>query len=114
MPETLRERAHRWMRENPEAMAHFRGFARTMLERARHFGMKQLAERVRWEMDLRGAAEPFRINNSFVAYVGRQLVHEMPGLRGLVRCRVTKAADRPARASVVAAEVDPLTEAVLP
>lgn len=107
---TLRDLAAAWMRDNPDAMGHFRRFAETMRAADRRFGMKLLAERVRWEMELAGASD-FKINNSHVAYIGRRLVAEDPRLANLIRCRRTPAADRPAREPRVADGVDPRQEA---
>lgn len=106
--ETLRDRAHRWMRENPEAMRHFAAFAEQLRSRGRRFGIGFLTERVRWEMTVRGAGEDFKVNNSYRAYVARELIANDPRLAGHIKCRVTKAADKPARESVAAAEVNPL------
>ena len=77
----------------------------------RRFGMKLLAERVRWEMTLRGGAEDFKVNNSYISYCGRKLIEDDPRLAAHIKCRVTPAADKPARASVIASEVNPLTGA---
>lgn len=81
-----------WRNANPEAVARFRAFARQMLEAKRRFGMKQLAERVRWESRaacVRGR-DGFRINNNHIAYLARDLVREMPGLAALIEIRVTR------------------------
>lgn len=110
---TLKERATAWMDANPEAMKHFAAFAEQLRQRGRRFGMKLLAERVRWELTLRGGAEDFKINNNHVAYVSRRLITDDPRLAEHIKCRITKAANLPARASVIASEVNPLTGAVL-
>lgn len=108
---TLRESAEQWMREHPIAMDLFRRFAAELAVRRRRFGIKLLAERVRWECRTEGYDEAdFKINNNWSAYIARALVREMPALAELLECRVTRAADRPARHPVRAATVDPLTE----
>jgi hypothetical protein len=108
-PRTLREVADDWMEANPEAMQHFRRFAEQMRERGCRFGIGLLAERVRWEMHLRGVVEgDFKINNNFRAYIARRLCLEDPRLAELIRCRVTHAADHPYRPPHAAQEADPL------
>jgi hypothetical protein len=55
--------------------------------------MKALAERVRWELAM--AVTPgeagSRLNNTYVASIGRELVREMPCLTPLVKFRKTAA-----------------------
>lgn len=112
---TLREKADAWMDANVVAMDVFRTSSREMLDRNRRFGMKLLAEHVRWEMNkvtTRVDDDDFKINNNYVAYIGRRLCAEEPRLVDLIRCRVTPAADRPAKKTVLAQEVDPLSGVV--
>ena len=105
---TLRELATQWMDDNPEAMRHFAGFAEQLRARGRRFGIGLLAERVRWEMTMRGGDEDFKVNNNFRAYIARRLIADDPRLAGHIKCRVTKAANLPAKAAVASAEVNPL------
>jgi hypothetical protein len=106
--ETLRERANRWIDSNPDAMRHFAGFAEQLRSLGRMFGIGLLAERVRWEMTLRGGDEDFKINNNYRAYIARRLIADDPRLVAHMRFRVTKAANLPAKEVVTAAEVNPL------
>ena len=46
----LRQAAADWIEANPRAFALFERFALSLAERGRSFGMKALAERVRWEV----------------------------------------------------------------
>lgn len=66
-----------------------RRFAREMLQAHRRFGMKALAERVRWEVATTWRVEPgeLKLNNSHVAYIARDLVRELPELRELMEFR---------------------------
>ncbi len=110
--QTLCEAATAWMDENVIVMDHFRRFAEQMRERNRKFGMKLIAERVRWEMHLRGADDEsdFNVNNNYVAYISRRLCQDDPRLADLIRCRVTRAAHKPINPPRADQEVDPLTD----
>lgn len=111
--QTLKERATEWMDRHHEAMRHFVAFAEQLRAKGRRFGIGLLTERVRWEMTLRGGDEDFRVNNNHRAYISRRLIADDPRLAGHIKCRVTKAADLPARDSVAAREVNPLTGGLL-
>lgn len=103
---TLRQKAEHWMADNESVMALFVKFAEDRRSRGLHFGAKQLAERVRWETaQLFGSP---KINNSFVAYIARELVRRDPRLADLLECRVTKAADKAYREPSFDQRVDPL------
>lgn len=106
---TLRERATEWIASHPEILSLFEQFAGQMLKRRQPFGMKALAERVRWECAFRWN-ETVKINNNFTAYIARELVRRLPGLEDLIETRVTRAADRPARDVVKDQRVDPLND----
>lgn len=107
---TLREAAEQWMREHPEAMALFRGFAVQMLGAGRRFGFRLLAERVRWEFAVGGAKGEFKLNDHYTPYIARAIASEIPEIAGIIECRVTKAADKPERAPRRRPQVDPLTD----
>jgi hypothetical protein len=105
---TLREKAERWIEDNEPVMALFERFAEDRRARGLHFGAKQLAERVRWETaQLFGSP---KINNSFVAYIARELVRRDHRLADLMECRVTKAADKAYREPHFDSRVDPLAD----
>jgi hypothetical protein len=108
--ETLRERANRWIDSNPDAMRHFAGFAEQLRSLGRRFGIGLLAERVRWEMTLRGGDEDFKINNNYRAYIARRLIADDPRLVEHMRFRVTKAANLPASDAGPGRDIDPRDE----
>lgn len=108
-PPTLRQVAHQWMDEHPEYMALFEQFAAQMVAKKRRFGISALTERVRWETALQWDDSP-KINNSFRAYIARELVQRNPELAEFIETRVTKAADLPARSFSKDQRVDPLTD----
>jgi hypothetical protein len=70
------------------------------LERASlglRFGMKALAERVRWEiaMAVHPGGAGVKLNNIYVPYIGQELVQELPFLKGFVEFRKTRAERAP-------------------
>lgn len=88
----LRQAAADWIEANPRAFALFERFALSLAERGRSFGMKALAERVRWEVlaTWEKDAEGYRLNNNLPAYIGRELVARHPELAAFIefrRCR---------------------------
>lgn len=89
MNDDLYEKAKRWMTENPRAMQLFRHYALELAKLKRPFGIALIAERVRWKMFVeRRANEEFAINNSYRAYVARQLITDHPHLQNFLETRV--------------------------
>jgi len=82
----LRGEAERWIDENPEAYALFVRFARERVTKGRRFGVKAIAERVRWEWDLEWDGE-FKLNNNLTAYIARRLAADVPGVGALIETR---------------------------
>ena len=88
----LRQQAAEWIEANPRAFALFERFALGLAAQGRSFGMKQLAERVRWEVlaTWDKDADGYRLNNNLPAYIGRELVTRHPELEPFIefrRCR---------------------------
>lgn len=77
------------MKQNPHIYALFSKFALERAQKGKPFGMKALAERVRWECSVYGN-EDFKINNNYVTYIGRRLVREFPRLKNYIELRKTK------------------------
>lgn len=67
-------------------------FAQERLRIGRRFGVKALAERVRWETETRREMQPYelKVNNNFVAYIARDLIREVPALTDLIEVRRVK------------------------
>lgn len=86
-------RAQEWIAQHPQVFALFERFALQMAERGRRFGMKQLAERVRWEVlaTWEKDAAGYRINNNIVAYLGRELMRRYPHLAEYIETRQIRA-----------------------
>lgn len=86
------EAAYReWAMRNPDVIVLFLQFARERLRSGRPFGMKALVERVRWDEPVPiEKSQGFRLNNSSVAYLARDMVKIEPGLKRLMRMRRVK------------------------
>ena len=54
-------------------------------------GMKALAERVRWESGIQTTGEPWRINNSHVAFYARLLIERRPEWADAIETRRAQA-----------------------
>lgn len=106
---TLRQRAEEWMADNEPVMKLFEQFAQQMVSRRRRFGIGALTERVRWECAYLWT-ETVKINNSFRAYIARDLAKRMPSVAELIETRITRAADKPYREPHKDQRVDPLTD----
>lgn len=86
------EDAQEWMARYPEAMAFIESMALEAAGRGRPFGMKALAEVVRWHFHYqRDEGEEWKLNNNHVAYIGRELIDRHPWIGPYVTTR--KASD---------------------
>lgn len=85
----LRAKTAAWIAANPQAFKLFETFALQMAARQRRFGMKALAERVRWQVMATWDkdAEGFKLNNNLPAYLGRELVARHPELAAFIEFR---------------------------
>ncbi len=85
----LRAQAAAWIAANPQAFALFERFALEMANRKRRFGMKALAERVRWQVmaTWEKDAEGFKLNNNLVSFLSRELINRYPELGHYIELR---------------------------
>jgi len=88
-PRNLRAETDRWIEENPTAYALFLRFARQAAARGKPFGIKAIAERVRWECEFEYGGE-VKINNNYPAYIARRLMVDVPECRDLIEVRQTR------------------------
>jgi hypothetical protein len=74
---------------NPKVWDLFVGFAQELVEKGRRFGVKLLAERVRWEIRTTWAPDDqgFKINNNWTAYIARDLLDVIPRAKDLIETR---------------------------
>ena len=77
-----------WMAAHPRAMEVFERMALRRAAVGRAFGMKQLAEVVRWEMTIdMKPGDMFKINNNHISYIGRRLIDLHPELAQYIETR---------------------------
>lgn len=87
----LGERAAQWMARNHEVLAIFERFALELADKGRRFGIALLAERVRWfYLSERDAHEDYGVNNSYRAYIARELIRRHPRLADFIETRESK------------------------
>lgn len=87
------EEAYRvWLLANPGVFPLFERFALELAARGQRFSISLLTERIRWEakMTLEADADQFKINNSYRAYLARDLVAKYPRLEPLMTLRCVK------------------------
>ncbi len=82
----LRYETAKWIKANPNTANLFLRFARQMAERRRLFGVKQLAERIRWECIFE-RGEDYKINNNYPAYIARWIIAKEPWIEEFIRFR---------------------------
>lgn len=84
-------KARDWMDSHPEAMELFERLSiHASRGGSRKFGVKLIAERVRWEFIVERGQDEFKINNNFVAYIARELVQRRPELSACIDFRTVE------------------------
>ena len=80
--------AREWMARHPDALSLFEEMALEAAGRGRAFGMKALAEVVRWHFHYsRDVAEEWKLNNNHIAYIGRELIDRHPWIAPYITTR---------------------------
>lgn len=83
--------AREWMDQHPAIFRLFERFALRAAERGARFGIGQLTEMVRWEVNVEWReSEKWKINNNHRAYVARRLIALHPELVQFIETRRTK------------------------
>jgi hypothetical protein len=91
---SLADKARDWMVRNPDAMALFEQLALKAGFRGRMFGFKAIAEVIRWEFFIgHDEREDFKISNSHIAYIAREVIARHPWLEQFIVLRTTEASD---------------------
>lgn len=70
----LRMETAKWIKAHPTTAELFFLFSKQLAGRGKRFGMKAIAERVRWEVTLEGNHEDYKISNDLVAYIARWII----------------------------------------
>jgi len=91
---TIQESYEAWRAQNPHVVALMERFAADAAESGRRIGVKALAERVRWELNvtINRAGDPFRFNNNFTSRIARELIARHPDLERTIEVRRLRAA----------------------
>lgn len=71
-----RRKYEEWKRLNPEAMALFRRFAAEAARDRKRYSIWTIAARIRWHIEVETRGDTFKVNNSWLAYIARDLVDE--------------------------------------
>ncbi len=93
---THAENARLWMAENPAVMRKFEALALERASRGERFGVKQLAEYIRWHEWFGHAKDNvaykgfFKVHNNHVAYIARELIRRHPRLKEFIELRKAK------------------------
>jgi hypothetical protein len=78
----------RWLEQNPELWSLIRRYAYRALESGRsRFGIAAIVERVRWEVEIEGRGEPFKLTNNYRSRIVRKLIAEEPAFAELFETR---------------------------
>lgn len=90
---TLAERFAAFHAANPHVADVFERLVRQWLNAGHErVGMKAVAERARWESGLSMPGEPWRINNSYVAFYARLLIERNPHWADAIQTRTQRCA----------------------
>lgn len=87
---TLQERFDAWAAENADLIETFLRFAHEARAAGfARYGVKAIAERVRWEVVI-VKREEYAVNNSFMSRLARLLIERDPSLEGMFEFRKLK------------------------
>jgi len=87
----LRRLTEEWIEKNPELYDQLKTYAVEEMMKGKRFGIGFLVERLRFECRLKSdGSEPFKISNSYRAYLARKLCSEIIGLDRLMVFHTTK------------------------
>jgi hypothetical protein len=86
-----RARFERWKENNPHAMALFRRFAKEAASRRRRYSIWAVASRARWEATFQTMGDDFKVNNSLLAYIARDLMEDGTVPEGFFSTRTLRA-----------------------
>lgn len=84
---SLDERYALWIAVNPHVLDAMEALAAQWLARRPRIGAKALAEVMRWRSGIETTSDPWRINNSYVSRLARDLLDRHPEWRGRIQTR---------------------------
>ena len=85
----LRVETARWIKSHPEVAKLFLKHAKESAEAGQAFGMKALAEQVRWQTKIKHG-KGYKISNNHIAYIARWIIAEDPTIEEFLRFRNVK------------------------
>jgi len=85
----LRVETARWIKKHPDVARLFLRYANALAQKERPFGMKLIAERVRWETYF-NHGESYKISNNHTAYIARWIIAKDPSIENFIRFRNVK------------------------
>ena len=87
----LRLEAARWIKSNRRVALLFYDYAKKAAKQKTPFGIKLIAERVRWEVEMEwGAKDKFKVNNNHCPYIARWIIAQEPEIQKYIRFRKVK------------------------
>jgi hypothetical protein len=90
---TLAQRYEQFAAANPHVIDAFERLTEQWLNAGhKRVGMKAVAEKARWESGIQSHASEWKINNSFVSFIARELIRRRPEWTESIETRVQKAA----------------------
>ncbi len=93
MNRTIQERYEAWLEKNPQAFPLFEQFAMEAARSGSRVGVKAIAERVRWRVNIElYGVDKYKINNDFTSRIARDLIEKHPSLGRVIETRGLKSA----------------------
>tara|TARA_R100001594_G_scaffold16010_3_gene33237 strand:- start:2051 stop:2458 length:408 start_codon:yes stop_codon:yes gene_type:complete len=87
----LRLEAARWIKSNRRVALLFYDYAKKAAKQKTPFGIKLIAERVRWEVEMEwGVKDKFKVNNNHCPYIARWIIAQEPEIQKYIRFRKVK------------------------
>lgn len=81
-------------RDNPRVFELFKRFTNEARRAGRaHYGIKSIAERIRWHVSIETKGDDFKINNNFSSCYARMLIADDPSLKEFFETRRSPTAE---------------------
>ncbi len=77
-----------WIKKNPKIAQLYFDYAKEMANAKRRFGIKLVAERVRWDMYFK-IGESYKVNNNHTPYIARWIIAKDSSIEKYMRFRKT-------------------------
>lgn len=76
----VKDRADRYMRENPTVYRKFCIFAWQLINAGeKRIGAKMIAERLRWDSIIsKSSTDPYAVNNTYISFMARRFMQDFP------------------------------------